>query len=253
MRTRFVNLYNNEEGFVLVTGLLILVVLTMLGIAATKNTSIELQIAGNDRLHKETFYQAEAGAILGSELLEQNFNCATGFDSTGNFSGQQYRNIRGYIRAWEQNDAFGNPNGLAYWRNPSPVDYDEAKLDPSDPDNYKNNLTTNIDLDGDGVSDALNLADASFPIQNLDAGGNANNDQPNTGYLYMGGFTEMLPGGALQMAAGYEGKGKGSASGGVAKIIDIYSRFRGDLNSQAIVLLGWRHLIGSEGSCNYGP
>lgn len=228
---------------------MMLLVLTMLGIAATTNTSIELQIAGNDRVHKETFYQAEAGAILGSELLEQNFNCSTGFSPTSAFGTTNYANIRGFVRSWERDDAFGNPNGLAYWRNPSPVDINEDPVDlvedPAAGLTYRNLIST--------TADSLNLADASYPIANLDATGDANKDDPDTGYLYLGGFTEMLPGGALQMAAGYEGKGKGSGAGGVAKIIDIYSRYRGALNSESIVLLGWRHLIGSEGSCNYGP
>ena len=232
----------NEDGFVLVTGLMILVILTLIGIAATRNTTIELQIAGNDRLHKETFYEAEAGAIFGSELLEQNFNCGTGFASTGTatFSdppeipaAPRYRDIKGYVRAWERLDNYspptaGNPNGLAFWRNPD--------------------RRTNIN-----DAKTLNLADASYPIANLDptGTGNATLDLPGTGYIYMGGFTEMMPGGALQMAAGYEGKGKGSASGGVAKIIDIYSRFQGALDSESIILFGWRHVIGSEGDCEY--
>ena len=71
----------HEEGFVLVTTLLVMLVLTIIGIAANTNTSIELQIAGNDKVHKKTFYAAEAGAILGAEVLEQNMNCPTGFSA----------------------------------------------------------------------------------------------------------------------------------------------------------------------------
>jgi hypothetical protein len=131
---------------------------------------------------------------------------------------------------------------------------DESSPFPG-PDGFRNILSPDLDGDGeiDDVNVSLALADASYPVAKLGANNDPSDDEPETGYLYIGGFTEMLPGGALQMAAGYEGKGKGSAGGGVAKIIDIYSRFQGALNSQSTVLFGWRHLIGSEGSCNYGP
>jgi len=51
---------NNEQGFVLIVSLLMLMVLMIIGIAATTTTTIELQISGNDKLSKQTFYQAEA-------------------------------------------------------------------------------------------------------------------------------------------------------------------------------------------------
>ncbi|WP_136808409.1 pilus assembly PilX family protein [Desulfosediminicola flagellatus] len=84
---------SNERGFVLVTALLVMVILTLIGISTTINTSQELQIAGNDKLHKETFYAAEAGAVLGAEVLEQNLNCVTGF-STGTLEGTITVNTR---------------------------------------------------------------------------------------------------------------------------------------------------------------
>lgn len=52
---------SNENGFVLVVGMMILVVLSIIGIAATRNTSIELQIAANEKNYKQSFYAAEAG------------------------------------------------------------------------------------------------------------------------------------------------------------------------------------------------
>ena len=51
---------NNEQGFVLVLALFMLTICTMIGMAAMSTSTIELDIAGNERVHKETFYQAEA-------------------------------------------------------------------------------------------------------------------------------------------------------------------------------------------------
>lgn len=50
---------NNERGFVLVVSLLMLSILMIIGIAATNTTTIELQIAGNDRFAKQDFYSQE--------------------------------------------------------------------------------------------------------------------------------------------------------------------------------------------------
>ena len=51
----------NEKGAVLVTGLLLLLLLTILGMAAMATTVMELKIARNDRSAKKVFYVAEAG------------------------------------------------------------------------------------------------------------------------------------------------------------------------------------------------
>ncbi|MCF6265373.1 MAG: pilus assembly PilX N-terminal domain-containing protein [Desulfuromusa sp.] len=55
--------------------------------------------------------------------------------------------------------------------------------------------------------------------------------------------TVLSSGGAVQMIAGYEGKGKGSASGGAWAIYDIRSQHDGLNNSQARVWSQWLHLL----------
>ena len=60
---------NNEQGFVLVLALFMLTICTMIGMAAMSTSTIELDIAGNERVHKETFYQAEAGSAAAAEAL----------------------------------------------------------------------------------------------------------------------------------------------------------------------------------------
>jgi hypothetical protein len=50
----------NEKGSVTVLAVVMLALLTLLGIAATTTSSIEVQIAGNDLRHKLAFYSAEA-------------------------------------------------------------------------------------------------------------------------------------------------------------------------------------------------
>ena len=51
----------NEQGSVLVLAMVMLVVLTIIGIAATRTSTTELRIAGNERFYKEAFYRADSG------------------------------------------------------------------------------------------------------------------------------------------------------------------------------------------------
>ena len=104
-------------------------------------------------------------------------------------------------------------------------------------------LYQNTPHDADDM-DTIADADAGFPIANLPDGEQAT-------YLYIGGATHMLPGGALQMAAGYEGKGKSASGGGVYKNYDIFSRHTGLNGSDSRVLLGWQVPVDWTGSGHY--
>lgn len=50
-----------QQGFVLIVALILLLVLTMLGLAAAQSTSLEERMAGNSRNHDLAFQAAEAG------------------------------------------------------------------------------------------------------------------------------------------------------------------------------------------------
>lgn len=51
----------NENGFVLVIAMIMLVMLTLIGIAATNTTTIELNIAGNERQASRQFQAVDSG------------------------------------------------------------------------------------------------------------------------------------------------------------------------------------------------
>ena len=63
-------LSNNEDGFVLVTAMMVLVMLTLIGTSALNTTTMEFQITGNDILAKRNFYIAESGWNCGFQWLE---------------------------------------------------------------------------------------------------------------------------------------------------------------------------------------
>ncbi|MCK4417515.1 MAG: pilus assembly PilX N-terminal domain-containing protein [Candidatus Latescibacteria bacterium] len=67
----------NEEGSVIVVALMILVVLTIIGISATDTTTVELQIATNDKFHKIAFYNADAGVYATPKLISAHVDDTT--------------------------------------------------------------------------------------------------------------------------------------------------------------------------------
>lgn len=70
---------DNPDGLVTMAALLFLIILTIVGTSAISSSNMEVQIATNDEIHKITFYAADGGADLGTELLELNIACPTGF------------------------------------------------------------------------------------------------------------------------------------------------------------------------------
>jgi hypothetical protein len=191
---------NNSNGGVTIAALLILAVLTIIGISSITTSNMEVQIATNDKVHKMAFYAADGGSELGTELLELNIACPSGFASD-NLA------MNAVITAVDRD----------FWmQSAAPV-----VIPP---------LTYPSDTERDVL---INTA----------AGTHTN--------LSIFGETAFGVGGAIQMAAGYEGKGKGAAGGGVSLLYEIHSQHLGLANSQSVVAINWRHNIGSEGTCEY--
>jgi hypothetical protein len=206
----FSNLHANEQGFVLVTAMVILVILTLIGIAATNTSVMEIQIAGNDKLQKQTFTQADGGTEAGSNLLEENISCPDGF------SGPAPLPIGGAeITANIPTGVTGAK--LNFWQN---------EIDPATiPVPYPSDTQRHIRI--------------------------PNNDAVPHTNIHFFGNSELSTGNAIQMLAGYEGTGYSAATGGGQLVTNVDSQHIGLNNSEAMVRVLWRHIIGHEGTCNY--
>ena len=187
---------NNSNGGVTVAALLILAILTIIGISAISTSNMEVQIANNDKVHKMSFYAADGGSELGTELLELNIACPSGFAS----------------------------DNLAM----------TADITAVDKDFWMQNVEPVVTYPSDTERDVL-----------IDTAAGTHTN------LSVFGTTAFGVGGAIQMAAGYEGKGKGAAGGGVSLLYEIHSQHLGLANSESVVAIQWRHNIGSEGTCAY--
>jgi type IV pilus assembly protein PilX len=65
-----VNGQSREDGFVLVIALLVMVVLTVIGIAATQTSIFEIMLSNAEKKKQAAFYAAEAGLEHGRVLVE---------------------------------------------------------------------------------------------------------------------------------------------------------------------------------------
>lgn len=199
-----------EGGFVLVAALLILLVLTVMGIAVNRNTVTEWRIAMNDRLHKETFYGADGGTEVAQEILEQSIACL-GFSSDTS---------QGVVLESNDNkfDIFITKDAVGFWRK----------------------------YDTDGIAVPTDAAhDFCFPYNGTDC-----LDGPHTN-INIGGNTRLTAGAAIQMAAGYEGRGKALGSGGARLLYDINAQRVGRDNSESVICVSYEHILGTEGECYY--
>ena len=138
------NVQEKEDGFILITAMLILLVLTVMGLAVNRNTVTEWRIAMNDRLHKQTFYEADGATQLATEVLEQNIAClefvADGTDQGKVLAGAQKMS----------HDINVDENSLGFWRNyaPGAMPSDDSH-DFFYPDNYRDGEPhTNIKVAG---------------------------------------------------------------------------------------------------------
>ncbi|MBW1789447.1 MAG: hypothetical protein JRK53_22995, partial [Deltaproteobacteria bacterium] len=73
-RTRFNRSAGWETGSVLIIALLVLMLLALLGVSAGTTASIEIRVAGNERVYRQNLYRAEGAAMAGAQLLQNNQN-----------------------------------------------------------------------------------------------------------------------------------------------------------------------------------
>ena len=61
MMNRLTNLWKDQSGVALVVAMIMMVVLTLIGIAATLTSTFEIKLGGNKRGSTDAFYTADAG------------------------------------------------------------------------------------------------------------------------------------------------------------------------------------------------
>ncbi|MGD8371949.1 MAG: PilX N-terminal domain-containing pilus assembly protein [Syntrophobacterales bacterium] len=215
------SIIKNNQGSALVVALLMLVVLTLLGIAATSTSTVELQISGNDKLYKTSFYAADTATEMTGELLEQNIE-------TRDWVNPQ---TEGSVAVWRITKESGG----------TIVEFADGNLFMNREDDKIPGYTTQ---DVPVIPSDSNY-DAIFPLSAVDTSGDPwilDTSAPHTNIKVVGNTT-LSTGSAVQLIAGYEGKGKGAAGGGAWITYDIRAERRNVRNTAVTVRLGWRHVL----------
>ena len=89
-------------------------------------------------------------------------------------------------------------------------------------------------LNGDFWANLAEPASDDVQIPNLGSG------QVNLRFDHV---TDLSSSGAIQLIAGYEGKGKGAAGSGAHLVHNIRSRAVGVANAESRIMISWKHLI----------
>lgn len=198
---------NDENGFILVATMLILVVLTLIGISATRTSNIELQVAGNEKWSQDSFYQADGATETTISIIEESI-------------------IRGGIDANNYYDTY--VNNLNFYLK-EPRDLYINRIDTGNPDNF------DWSLNGQGSAPNTTRIDVYTPRAS------GTTTRPFS-QLKSASITTGVPGSALNMASGYLGLGTGAAKGGTMEIFDIWSNNLGRFNSETMLRLQYRHV-----------
>ncbi len=239
---KFFNFVSNENGSAIVIALLVLLALSIVGIGTITISQFETQVATNDILNKKAFYAADGGVALTQEMIEENLSCPLGFPTTApGITGLQHL-------PFEQRENFLRVTDL---------DFAYQVTDDIDTD-----ADNDINEAGEGIP-AVNNKDLwfgdnfyNFNDYDTDNDGEVNNlldnlERPHTSVVAFGDPL-LSTGSAIQMAAGYEGTGYGTAGGGGRIVYQIHSRHQNSLrNSIAYIIVNYRHLIGQEGNCQF--
>lgn len=214
-------LNQSSGGYILVAALMILLVLTLIGIAGNRHTTTELQVAANDKVYRQSFYQADGGTEYAAELLEQNIACI-GFANNGS-AAKWLDDATGPLVI---DDHIAVENGsLNFWQNSM-----GTWLGNTDPDKSEYPTDTNRNI--------------FFP-PDYSAG------EPHTN-ITIEGRSDLTAGSSIIMAAGYIGLGRSMSSGGVSLDYEIYAKHIGLDNSENVIRVEWRHVVGREDPyCNY--
>lgn len=108
---RSLNRLGNENGSVMVLALLMLALLSIMGVSATTTSTIELQIAANDKNYKQNFYKAEGGSMEAATRLENETDTTILIERTPAYLNAYDSSVdMTQSSNWDYDDAGGDDN-----------------------------------------------------------------------------------------------------------------------------------------------
>jgi len=139
------SLFKNEKGSVVVLAMVMLALLTLLGMAVTRRSSIEVQIASNDQKAADCLYAAESADHYAIEVsngwLTDTFLTSSALSASVIIGAIDTDNDGIDDSVTFDTDGDGNPD----------VFYD------TDGDGISDTATAAFDIDGDGINDKVEI------------------------------------------------------------------------------------------------
>ncbi|MFO7606919.1 MAG: PilX N-terminal domain-containing pilus assembly protein [Desulfurivibrionaceae bacterium] len=111
----------NQKGIALISSLLLLVVLSLMAIGLSMDSSMNVRIAGYQRLKARSFGYAESGLLASADLLEDNIY-ESGWDASGGDLGYPNLNTGLYTGTVKIKQGFG-----AFYMENNPGDCGEGE------------------------------------------------------------------------------------------------------------------------------
>lgn len=209
---------HNHAGFALVTGLILLGVLTLVGLYAMRNTGLEVRMSENNAQRVEMFEMSESSrTVLGPVLDEHVFS-----------------------RGWPVSISGLVPNELFGMTLPAGLTIATTSGSPP-PDWFGRNPETSTT----GYvfqQENIDIADATFTRTITPSG--ATPLQIDTDLAVYKLRVDIAPGAGAAMVAGYEGVGKAAAAGGGNMFFYTQSIARGpEGESESVTGAVYRHVI----------
>jgi hypothetical protein len=191
----------DQRGMALISALLLLLVISLLAVGLSMDSSMDVRGAAYQRFRARAFGSAEAGLMAATDILEEN----------------------AFVGGWT------NPNGLLPFTFPNLSEqYDD--INPG---------TINILQDGVFYMDKNDLTNPPNTIMQMTGDIEAD---IITQYI----TSQLAYGGAIQVAAGYGGSGKGVGGGGGHIIYNIQSTGRdgavGSEQASTVLALNYRYV-----------
>jgi len=208
---------SQEDGFIMIVTLLVLVVLTVLCLAALDNSTFEVQIAANDRQSRVAFNVADGSVYSAGKLLTEALTGTADPTYTG----------LSYVDIFDPQDPDYTPK--AEMGSSGTADIDRI---PNLTDDFYKRVFGFKTVRTDGKFD--------YMLQHAGSG-------TAVFVRIVRREAEAMAGGGAEFAAGAHGAGVGSGGGSVAVTFDLVAEAYSARNTRSSVEARYRKVLGAAG------
>lgn len=183
----------NQQGFVLITAAVFLIVLTLVAVTAMKSTSLELRMSNNETIRMEAFDASEAPRVLTADLLD----------------------VHTFNRGWPKIAGGTVENNIFDYAMPAGLTVRDKNGNDTPDDLYLGNEESTFSPTG--LLPDVHYANTISPTDQTDI-----SVQSDIAVYKL--RAALSPGAGSAMVAGYEGVGRASAAAGSSIYYRVFSR-----------------------------